>query len=97
METLAFSLASLCTHPFEIEGEFKTVLPQGAPTSPTITNILCIKLDKRLSGLAKRFKITYSRYADDITFSSDTNVFRKEEFISELHRIIEKDQNLVLH
>ncbi|WP_296317637.1 reverse transcriptase domain-containing protein [Winogradskyella sp. UBA3174] len=87
-EPLAFSLASLCTHPFEINGEMKTVLPQGAPTSPTITNILCIKLDRRLNGLAKRFIINYSRYADDITFSSQTNVFRKAEFLDELNRII---------
>ena len=95
-EELAFLLASICTHPFEIDGEIKTVLPQGAPTSPTITNILCVKLDKRLNGLAKRFGITYSRYADDITFSSQTNVFNKEDFLEELHRII-KDQKLEMN
>ncbi|WP_418637409.1 reverse transcriptase domain-containing protein [Winogradskyella sp.] len=95
-EEIAFLLASLCTHPFEIDGEIKTVLPQGAPTSPTITNILCLKLDRRLNGLAKRFKITYTRYADDITFSSATNVFRKKEFLEELHRII-KDQKLEIN
>lgn len=95
-EDLAFLLASLCTHPFEIEGEIKTVLPQGAPTSPTITNILCVKLDRRLNGLAKRFKVEYTRYADDITFSSQTNVFRKEEFQNELRRIIE-DQKLEIN
>lgn len=95
-EDLAFLLASLCTHPFEVDGEIKTVLPQGAPTSPTITNILCVKLDRRLNGLAKRFNITYSRYADDISFSSDTNVFKKAEFLNELHRIIE-DQKLEIN
>lgn len=95
-EELAFLLASLCTHPFEVDGEIKTVLPQGAPTSPTITNILCVKLDRRLNGLAKRFNVTYSRYADDISFSSDTNVFKKETFINELHRII-ADQKLVIN
>lgn len=95
-EELAFLLASLCTHPFEIDGEIKTVLPQGAPTSPSITNILCVKLDKRLNGLAKRFGITYSRYADDISFSSQTNVFNKEDFLEELHRII-KDQKLEIN
>ena len=95
-EELAFLLASICTHPFEIDEEIKTVLPQGAPTSPTITNILCVKLDKRLNGLAKRFGITYSRYADDISFSSQTNVFNKEDFLEELHRII-KDQKLEIN
>ncbi|WP_418637582.1 reverse transcriptase family protein [Winogradskyella sp.] len=96
LEPLAFLLASLCTHPFEIEGELKTVLPQGAPTSPTITNMLCVKLDRRLNGLAKRFNINYSRYADDITFSSQTNVFTKEEFLVELNRII-KDQEFEIN
>lgn len=87
-EPLAFLLASLCTHPIEIEGQTRIILPQGAPTSPTLTNILCYGLDKKLSGLAKRFGATYSRYADDITFSSNKSIFKKEAFLSELQRII---------
>ena len=73
-EPLAFLLSSLCTHPFEVDGETKTVLPQGSPTSPTITNILCQRLDRRLAGLSKRFGVTYTRYADDITFSDRKSV-----------------------
>lgn len=96
-EPLAFLLASLCTHPFEVEGSTQTVLPQGSPTSPTITNIVCSKLDHRLNGLAKRFKIRYSRYADDITFSSQYSIFKSDEFLEELHRIIEKNQGLVIN
>ncbi|MBD8489738.1 RNA-directed DNA polymerase [Echinicola sp. CAU 1574] len=96
-EPLAFLLASLCTHPFEIDGEVKTVLPQGSPTSPTITNILCKKLDRRLNGLANRFGATFTRYADDITFSSPHNIYNDETFIKELKRIIEEDQNLVIN
>jgi len=96
-EPLAFLLASLCTHPFEIEGEVKTVLPQGSPTSPTLTNILCKKLDRRLTGLANRFGATYTRYADDITFSSPHNIYTDEAFNKELKRIIEEDQKLVIN
>lgn len=96
-EPLAFLLASLCTHPLEIEGEIKTVLPQGSPTSPTLTNILCRKLDRRLTGLANRFGATYTRYADDITFSSSHNIYKDEEFEKELKRIIEEDQKLVIN
>ena len=96
-EPLAFLLASLCTHPFEIDGEEKTVLPQGSPTSPTLTNILCNKLDRRLTGLANRFGATYTRYADDITFSSPHNIYTDEEFNKELKRIIEEDQKLVIN
>ncbi len=74
----------------ETPGEFLChVLPQGAPTSPTLTNIVCEKLDQRLSGLAKRFYLRYSRYADDITFSSNHNVYAEDgEFRLELQRII---------
>lgn len=93
-EPLAFLLASLCTHPFEVDGNIKTVLPQGSPASPTITNILCNKLDKRLTGLAKRFGAVYSRYADDITFSSYHNFYKDETFRKELQKII-SDDNLL--
>lgn len=96
-EPLAFLLASLCTHPFEIDGEEKTVLPQGNPTSPTLTNILCKKLDRRLTGLANRFGATYTRYADDITFSSSHNIYTDEAFNKELKRLIEDDQKLVIN
>lgn len=96
-EPLAFLLASLCTHPFEIDGVEKTVLPQGSPTSPTLTNILCKKLDRRLTGLANRFGAAFTRYADDITFSSQHNIYTDEEFNKELKRIIEEDQKLVIN
>jgi len=96
-ENLAFFLACLCTHPFEFNNKKMIVLPQGSPTSPTITNILCRNLDRRLSGLAKRYNLTFTRYADDITFSSSQNVYNKAEFQIELHRIIEEDQQLVIN
>lgn len=96
-EPLAFLLASLCTHPFEIGGVVKNVLPQGSPTSPTLTNMLCKKLDRRLSGLANRFGATYTRYADDITFSSPHNIYTDVVFNNELKRIIEEDQKLVIN
>lgn len=68
----------------------KGVLPQGAPTSPVLTNVVCQRLDYLLTGVAKRFGLKYSRYADDITFSSLHNVYQKNsKFIIELERIIE--------
>ena len=69
--------------------EEKNFLPQGAPTSPIVSNIICERLDRRLLGLAKRFNVKYTRYADDITFSSNHNVYQKDsELIIELNRII---------
>jgi RNA-directed DNA polymerase len=44
-------------------------LPQGACTSPALTNLLCRRLDARLTGLAAAFGFTYTRYADDLIFS----------------------------
>lgn len=73
------------------EGPFSEcfVLPQGAPTSPLLTNAVCDTLDRRLHGLSKRLGLHYSRYADDITFSSMHNVYQENsEFRKELERII---------
>lgn len=48
---------------------FRNQLPQGAPTSPILSNMISFKLDSQLQALAKRNHATYTRYADDITFS----------------------------
>jgi hypothetical protein len=82
-EQIATLLALLCTEaPREVvehNGETFFValgpraLPQGAPTSPALTNTLCLRLDRRLTGLAAKLGWRYSRYADDLTFSLPAN------------------------
>lgn len=47
-------------------------LPQGSPTSPSLSNIICKRMDLRLAELSKKWKLKYSRYADDMTFSEET-------------------------
>lgn len=67
---------------------YKGVLPQGSPLSPIITNIVCQSMDYHLVKLAKHYRCFYSRYADDITFSSNKNIFKKDKFLNELNTII---------
>lgn len=88
---IASTLAGLCcVKEKQEDGTYIYVLPQGAPTSPLITNAICDKLDHRLSGLAHRLGLHYSRYADDITFSSMHNVYQiGGVFRKELNCIIE--------
>src|SRR5207247_928281 len=49
---------------------FRRRLPQGAPTSPKISDLVARPLDRRLRRLAKEQRWFYSRYADDLCFSS---------------------------
>lgn len=51
-------------------------LPQGAPTSPALANLVAYQLDCRLSALAKSLGASYTRYADDMTFSGDPHIKR---------------------
>ena len=57
---------------------FSNQLPQGAPTSPVVSNIVCARLDSQLRLLAKEKHCTYTRYADDITFSTRLTRFPSE-------------------
>jgi len=61
-EHISHVLTSLCT--------FKGRLPQGGVTSPTLSNLSCFRLDRRISGYSGSRNIMYTRYADDMTFSS---------------------------
>ena len=60
-------MAQLVTH--------RNGLPQGAPTSPALSNFIAATLDRRLTRLAKENGVSYSRYADDITFSTNKATF----------------------
>lgn len=53
-------------------------LPQGAPTSPVLSNMICSRLDAELRELAKSHRSFYTRYADDITFSTSKSSFPRE-------------------
>lgn len=88
-QEIASVVAGLCCHS-NADGTMN-VLPQGAATSPLLTNAICDTLDRRMRGVAKRFGLHYSRYADDMTFSSMHNVYQDGSvFRLEIKRIIEE-------
>ncbi|MFX7764403.1 reverse transcriptase domain-containing protein, partial [Acinetobacter baumannii] len=56
-------------------------LPQGAPTSPALSNLVARKLDKRLAGFARKMGLNYTRYADDLTFSGPAELSARIGYI----------------
>jgi hypothetical protein len=102
-------LTSLCTtatpaHIFDLypdkriewraKQQFRTRhLAQGAPTSPALANLCAWRLDLRLNGLARRFNCTYTRYADDLTFSGDKSFAGDvDRFLLHVHEIVRDEE-----
>lgn len=89
-------------HPFNFNRQLATFiakivcengkLPQGAPTSPVISNIICYKMDKDLEHLARKNRCCYSRYADDITISTNSDKFPSQIAYKWLDEIVLSNQ-----
>lgn len=87
----AWLLTRLCT--------FKGTLPQGAVTSPALSNWVASQLDRRIGGYAAKANMVYTRYSDDITLSSNnwgvlrkslsriTKIIKREHFIPNLSKL----------
>jgi retron-type reverse transcriptase len=75
-KSAAFRLAEICC--------FEGVLPQGAPTSPCLANIRCKDLDDELLQMSKLYNVEYTRYADDMAFSADTDLFFLIEIVRKI-------------
>lgn len=67
-------------------------LPQGAPTSPSLANLVCRSLDSRLGALCQSRNFSYSRYADDLTFSGQKSIVR---YITIFKNIIDEEGFIV--
>ena len=72
-------------------------LPQGACTSPAISNLVCRRLDSRLTGLAKKFGANYTRYADDLTFSGSGDTANMAGWIIAKIRHVVDDEGFTLN
>lgn len=98
--SVAHSLSGICTiitpgrirtrMPFEQrQALMEPHLPQGAPTSPALANLLTYRLDRRLAGLARSLGANYTRYADDLTFSGDREV--RDAVLTTVPEIVENE------
>lgn len=66
-----------------------SILPQGSPASPMVSNIVARRLDNRLRKVSACFGATYTRYADDLTFSGDSNI---KQLIPIVEEIVEDEE-----
>lgn len=92
LHKISFYLAKICT--------FNNILPQGGASSPSISNLICRSLDKRLIILSQKAKINYSRYADDLAFSGyniNYNLINTiESILYEEGFLINKDKTVLM-
>lgn len=104
---VATIFALLCTEcprkPVEYDGKLYHVatgprgLPQGACTSPGLSNQVARKLDKRLGGLAKKMGLTYTRYADDVTFSGDQPLSERIGYLMARFRHLAQEEGFAVN
>jgi len=76
---VSYVLTRLCTH--------RNMVPPGAPTSPALSNLVCKRMDSQLVKMASKLSLTYTRYADDLTFSGlskDINPIRIVNYINNI-------------
>ena len=100
-------LALLCTESPRREVEYAgtkfhvatgpRVLPQGACTSPALSNLAARGMDTRFSGIATKLGWTYTRYADDLTFSADGNADEKAGYLLARVRHIAQDEGFLVN
>lgn len=90
-QMVSFYLASICC--------YEDSLPQGAPTSPVLSNIIAKHMDNRLMKFARRFQFKYTRYADDLAFSGERITAKHLEYITGIIEscgfIINEDKTLL--
>jgi RNA-directed DNA polymerase len=92
--TLAVLMTEAVRQPVQVEQEVFHVpvgfrhCVQGAPTSPGLCNSVVLRLDRRLAGLARKYGLAYTRYADDLSFSGDVERAALLKFLASARKII---------
>ncbi len=95
--TLAVLMTEAERQPVEVEGNVFHVpvglrhCVQGAPTSPGLCNSIVLRLDRRLAGLAAKYQVAYTRYADDLTFSGDLELGAAQKLRVGVSRIVTEE------
>jgi hypothetical protein len=82
-------LTHLCTH---LGG-----LPQGAPTSPRLSNLVNFRLDCRLAAMARKLGAAYTRYADDITLSLPTDNRARVRYLIRFAGVVARSEGYAVH
>lgn len=72
-------------------------LPQGAPSSPALANLAAFGLDRRLTGLARTLEATYTRYADDLTFSGSQRLVRQAKLLRRAVADIAREEGFAIN
>lgn len=88
--TKLFKSVGACTKIARLLAKFVTIngiLPEGLPTSPVISNAICHNMDRDLEKIAKKNQSDYTRYVDDITFSTETYPI----FLQQIELILQKN------
>jgi retron-type reverse transcriptase len=67
---------------------YKSHVPQGAPTSPALANIICRRMDRELQAIADKNDLTYTRYADDIAFSHLNKNYKITKIMKQVRNIL---------
>lgn len=79
-DKIAKELCRICT--------YESILPQGAPTSPMLANIVLASLDNEMQQYAEQYDLSYSRYADDLTISGNCDIdVHVEAMINKVERL----------
>lgn len=83
-----FQMDSMCAHTLSKICTYKGRLPMGAPTSPVLSNLYCLSMDKELESWSESCNLVYTRYVDDMSFSG--HIDDADHCIGQIESLIEK-------